>query len=67
MSYRKEIEDLILRLRNRELAIRIDATPPNLEFGGERITWPDQFNRWAEVLDFLINHTKDAIANLDAE
>jgi len=66
MSYRKEIEDLILRLRNRDLAIRIDASSPP-EFGSSPMTWGEQFNRWAEVLDFLINHPQDAIANLDTE
>jgi len=65
MSYRKELEDLILRLRNHDLAVRIDAEPPRVEEFVD--SWPEQFNRWAEILDFLINHPEEAVANLDTE
>jgi len=64
MSYKKELEDLVIRLRNHELAVRIDAEPPRaVEF---ITTWPEQFNRWAEIIDFAISHPDDFVRNLDS-
>jgi hypothetical protein len=53
MSYRTEIEALILELREQSNALVDNA---------ER----EKKHRQAEILDFLINHTKDAIGALDA-
>jgi len=63
MAYKQELQDLILRLRNRELAVRIDAEPPHVvEF---ITTWREQFDRWAEIIDFAISHPDDFVRNLD--
>ena len=53
MSYRKEIEELILELREQAVTLVDDAAR-------------EKKHRQAEVLDFLIHHTKDAIGALDA-
>ena len=62
MSYRKELQDLIVRLRNEDLAVRISAEPPRFEFTP---TWREQFDRWAEIIDFAINHPDEFKANLE--
>ncbi len=54
MSYRKELEELIVELRNKSNAARWSAKSR------------ERARRQAEIIDFLINHPQDAIANLDA-
>lgn len=64
MSYKRELEDLILRLRNRALTASPDALPPD-ELFGVRLSWPEQFDRWAEIIEFAIGHPDEFKANLD--
>ena len=53
MSYRKELEELVIELRNQSNDL-VDEEAR------------EKKRRQAEVLDFLINHTQDAIGALDA-
>lgn len=54
MSYRQVIEELIVELRNHSSELIDDAAR-------------QKRRQQADVLDFLLTHTEDAIAALDAE
>ena len=54
MSYRTEMEALILELH------RLADAAPDTDLR-------EKYRRQAEVLDFLVHHPKDALANLETE
>jgi hypothetical protein len=56
MSYRQELQDLITELRE-----QANGTNGLIDDAAR-----EKRRRQAEVLDFLINHTQDALAALDA-
>jgi len=63
MSYKQELQDLIVRLRNNDLVA--PANPILLR--GVAFTWREQLDRWAEIIDFAINHPDDFVRNLDSD
>ena len=54
MSYKQELQDLIIRLRNNQMAADI-------------VNLREQYDRWAEIIDFAINHTDEFKANLEVD
>ncbi len=61
MSYRQELEELVQQLRDEADSLAGVEDPP-----ATLALWCEKRRRQAEVLDFLVNHTKDAIGALDA-
>jgi len=60
MSYKKELQDLALLLRNGSLMRMGTAHESGM-------SWFDQCNRWAEIIEFAISHPDDFKANLDTD
>lgn len=54
MSYRKELEELIVELRNKSNQF------------WRRQEARDKAHRQSEIIDFLITHPEEAIKNLDS-
>jgi len=63
MSYKKELQDLIVSLRNNHLR-PADALLTNNE---DQFEWRQRFDRWAEIIDFAINHPDEFKANLEVD
>jgi len=57
MSYKQELQDLVIRLRNDNL------NPDRLDL----LEWRNKLDRWAEIIEFALSHPDEFKANLDTD